>query len=107
MQFNVKFNPVPPAAGKTFWKLQGTLTPSSGGTLKGEVMAAAVQSTAQLQEDGSYLVPMTIDNVPVGNYTLVVEALDTFGARMGSAYTTTGSVPLNQGVWFPQPNGVA
>ena len=107
MQVNVKFTPTPPVSGKTFWKLKVTLSPSSGGTRIGEASAAQVQSQATLQEDGSYLVPVTIDNVPVGNYTGVAVALDTFDQPLGTAYSFSGNVPLNQGVWFPQPTGIA
>jgi hypothetical protein len=105
MQFIVKFNPAPPAAGKTFWKLKVTISPSSGGSIEKLVDPSVVQSTAVLQPDGSYDVPVTIDNVPVGNFSGVAVALDTFSQPMGSSYSFSGNVPLNQGVWFPQPVG--
>jgi hypothetical protein len=103
MQVTLKFTPTPPPAGKTFSKLRVILTDAGGAERKVDLTQAQVQASAQPQPDGSYLLPVTIENVAVGPYTVISQAFDQNNSGYGTTASGTGTVSLADGVWYPAP----
>ncbi len=98
----VKFVPAAPASGKTLSHLRTTVVDAGGTSRNVDKSAAQIAAEAVLQPDGSYTLAVQFPVVAVGPYTLTAQAMDTTGGAMGAPFTSSGTVALADGVWFPQ-----
>lgn len=102
------FTPVAPIPGETFVKLRVRFE-SSGNVQDQFFTPAQLVALAQPDPDnaGKYLLPVTFATVPVGPYTVKVQAINATNAPYGPIGSGSGVVGLADGVWIPSPGAVA
>lgn len=108
LSINVPFTPVAPIVGETFSKLRVRLD-SSGNVQDQFFTQAQLVALAQPNPDvaGGYLLPVTFATVPVGPYTVKVQAINVTNSAYGPIGSGAGVVGLADGVWIPSPGAVA
>jgi hypothetical protein len=99
----LNFNASPPPAGKTFKELRVVLTDAGGSVRTVAFTQAQIQTAAEVQPDGSYNLPVAFPTVAVGPYTVTATAVDMLQQPFGPTVSSSGTVPLADGVWVPAP----